>query len=55
MAESKKDKSWDPQYDSVWQLGRQHGFKQGVAVGVGFMLVFGVVIVLLLYAAIMST
>ena len=48
-------KRWDPKHDSTWQLGREHGFKQGVVVGAVAMLVLGVMIVLLIYTAIMNT
>lgn len=30
---TKEDKGWDPRFDSTWQLGREHGFKQGMIVG----------------------
>ena len=49
------DKNWSPKHDCIWQLGRERGFKQGVAVGVTAMLVLGVMIVLFLYTAMMNT
>ena len=51
----RRDRSWDPQYDSAWQLGRQHGFIQGTAFGAIIMLVLGVLGVLIIYTVIMNT